>query len=190
MLIDKLPYLLSMLFIGVGYLITYLTEDINNYPLIEYDVNFQKKNDSLEIYHYKIKIGNITNNKMFKKLTLFVDYNNDKGYKILKARPKFKSPLYFKEYNIPDLNNGLFYEFDLTNFQPNWSFVIYVDVSGNLAPTISFTSDELINFQKRSIKTIAFKNKSYLLIGLVVLWIMVIIIYFISYVKAKRIESD
>lgn len=180
-----MPYLLSILFLGTGYFLSEIGSEIKNYPLLVYHISNHEKIDESR-YRYRIILENVTNDQLFKELTFLVDYNNSKNYKMISARPVFKPPVHFRDFENQKIINGLFYEFSVQNFQPGWEVPIVVDVTGPLNPTISISSDELINFKEKSITTSIYKNKTYLIFSLAILWVLIIMLYLIFYARINR----
>jgi len=190
LLIDKLPYLLSLLFLGVGVSMSYLIKEVKGWPLLEYNISqaVKAEEDTINGFYYKITISNITSNYIIKEVSFLVDYNNTKGRKIISATPLFKSPSHFPKHDYR--KDDFAYELTVNNFQPNWEIDIILFVTGLNVPKLSFFSDQSINLVKRSLKTYIFKKQINFIIILTLIWILLIVSYLFVYVNLNDLKNE
>ncbi len=186
LLIDKLPYLLSILFVGAGLIVSYLVKEVERWPILEYDVKFieeieiEKKKGFL----YRIEVENITTTTLFEELVFLVDYNNPNNDRIIVAQPVILPPAHFKNL-IDKLISGLQYEIALNKFQPGWKIHLELITTSKTQPVLSCFSPGLMYLKEKSFQTWVYKNKLSIIISLGAIWIILIVLYLFALARTK-----
>jgi hypothetical protein len=179
LLAENAPYLLSLLFICLGWTITYLIDKTDKLPVVEYDYNQEKTDTSLM---HKYTITNISNT-LFKDLSLSFININSSGSKIINVRENPIEPTTLLTSNsvLSELN----WKIPILNFQPRSIVEFYIETEGKHNLKFRGTSSQQVILLKKSPVTFIIRNYIYLLFGLFFFWAILICIYLRNYSQAN-----
>ena len=175
---DKFPYLLTLLFAGLSFVLSHLISEIEKWHLVEYQMvykgplNFEGR----RAFMHSVIVKNVTNSYLFDDLKLIVDYQNDSGDSILDKSMAYIPPAHFEEATEVLISN-LLYQVELKNFQPGWEVELSVLTTGEQPPVVRSFSEKPMYLRELSIITWAMRNKIPLLLTILICWIMSIVVY-------------
>jgi hypothetical protein len=178
------PFLLTLLFGLIGYQVNNITDNILNSPSIEFDLsvrNSEKRGD--EIYKsYECVITNITNNKLFKDLT--INFKRTKNSSLKIYNPKMTPlPPSSQHYIDPESLDKKILIYTVLKLQPGDKYRLNFETkskidSANDHPEIFLTSNDPVRITEKSISTWFVKNFNLINLILIIFWTILIIIYF------------
>jgi hypothetical protein len=178
--LETIPYFLSVLFLAVGWSITYVAGKVEKFPLLEYHLVVSEKDNAT--YTYEYTITNITTDKLFKNLEFFFDYRNDAGFIIDSATFYGVPPASFSaEHHLSDV----LYAVPITSMQPGNELVVKIVTKSSIEPALRFESDQEILLSEQSYLTWLYKNSLYLIFALIIVWLLLILLYLNEYTKRK-----
>jgi len=193
LLIEKLPYLLSLLFIGVGLCLSYIFKNLEEWPVIEYSIKHSKsiKINDQDLEVYSIKVQNITNKYVFEKMDLYIDYDNEFNYQIIDASLQIPPPSFFPDVGSSLENiSSLYYKLSIQHLQPSSEFSISVIVDGKFKPSLRVYSKDRAKVLEANLLTFLFKNQLQAIAATCFLWILIISLYLIFYAKNLKTKTN
>jgi len=183
---EKTPYLLTILFVALGWTISQITTDLTKSPILEYK---QCKKVMANKTKHAIAITNISLEKVFSNLIFKLRPEAGSGVICLDspemiAPPptELKSPTQQKEgegFQEPECINGEYAEYSLPKLQPGATIQIVMNTDKDVDVNLYVWSENSVRLVESSFLTWAAKNRFGLLICLICVWALLIIIYLI-----------
>jgi hypothetical protein len=173
--LEKFPYLLTLLFVLLGWGLTHTVDRLLDSPLIEYTVKQEAKEGSVNIEY---QITNITRDKLFKGLSFLVMLPDTPKARIVKASWAVLPPIRLDpSAKEPDTNamRAIYY---VPQFHPNCSIRLQVLISGSVVPPLRFSSsDTAVMLIHSSLQTFLVRNEICILVILMATWSIAILAY-------------
>ena len=207
--IKELPYFLTAAFLAFGWMMSRLVDKELGQSLIEYRIESQAiENDQ---WQHTFKICNLSTDLCYRELNFRFRGEIDDGlYKVqtIPVRPAFineHSPRY--TFKGLDQTKQLV-QLVLPELQPGWTIHAILNSKSETPPIIQFSEDpemlqqigsepillnekpEIMHLQEANWKTFIKRKESGILLGMVLIWSIVIILYLRSVGKKKAAESD
>ena len=189
--IDKLPYLLTVLFVLIGWGLTHTVDRLLKSPIIEYKIIYKDSQDKSQLLVYEI--ANISRDKVFRNLQFELLLTDTR-------KGKFKGDectlLICPPMNItkePETGDDTF-RFFLEEFHPNWKIGVSLKLSGDNNPTLHFSTiaddgkyrNQPVMLLQSSFETFLVKHEFGIIVILLIAWCFLILIYFYALSKSDR----
>jgi hypothetical protein len=189
---EKVPYLLTILFVALGWTISQVSTDLEKSPIIEYKT-CRKVGTKGTIYTYTIT--NISSQKLFKKLKFVLRPKKSVGVKCL-GEPEMnpQAPLELKDpekdpnrrirHEVPKYigNSAVYF---VPQLQPGTSIQLVMKTDKKAEIDITLWCDKPVRFLASSLQTLIVKKRFGFLMGTIVIWFILIFIYFVLLHKQK-----
>lgn len=182
--LNDFPFLLTLLFGLVGYQINNITNNILSSPSVEYDltlINSHIQNHKV-VQSYECVVTNITNDKLFKDLT--INFISEKGSKLKIFNPKIiPLPPSSQHYSTPFSLDKQLLVYTILKLQPGDRYKLTFEGKNNKdfpkeLPSIYLTSDNAVKIIDKSIATWFVKKFNLINLSLIVIWTILILLYF------------
>lgn len=182
----EVPYLLTILFIVLGWTINQTVTNLSQTPIIEYDINTNPENGKIK---HTIVLTNISLDKAFTDLVVRLKTPKVSEAKLechLKPKTNYLSPttagdpseyVHPKPCSNKEGSIRQYTEHTIEKLQPNASveLITYTDKITKIE--VGLWSNEAVNLIEQDLKTISIKYQFNILIGLIVLLFILIISY-------------
>ena len=195
--LEKIPYLLTMLFALIGWTLTHIADRLLQSPIIEYRVEEQQDNNDRTV---SLTLTNISKDKLFKDVQfdwLIQDINKGKFIRDSSYLTEFP-PMTLQTTEETEEDHV---RFTIKEFHPSWKLQLTSKVLGSALPTLHFST--MSNIQEKnptvepiflidaSFETFLVKNELEILFYLLLLWFLLIMAYIILFFsKAKSFGND
>ena len=179
----EFPYLLTMLFVMLGWTMNRIIDSITEAPTLEYKVILKEEEGS---YICVYSLQNISNNRRFSNIIFDIEQKaHDAKDSILATTivsyPPASTRGIEREYE-PD-----FAKFIINEFQPDWRYDLKLKLNHEPDLLISFTSEQDdILLKKASLSTFIVKNEMVISVCLILLWIILIFMYLLYLDKNEK----
>lgn len=182
---EKVPYLLTILFIALGWTVSQLSTDMTKSPIIEY------KQDRRYATKHTFTITNISSEKLFSDLTFKLRIPGDSQAKCMDS-PKIysTSPTELKSptNGIPEPKcvDDEYAEFILHHLQPGATVKLEMKTNKEVVDVdIYIWCKNPVRLIEASLQTWVAKNQFGVMGGLICLWTVLIIIYLIWFYSIR-----
>jgi len=172
---ENLPYLLTLLFVALGWTLTHFATQIGNSPIIEY-----KKTLSEDFKGIDFVIQNISRNTKFDNLHFYILFDDDKKGRC-QGKPELKiyPPLHLgKDREEPTCNDNEII-LKIKEFQPYSKILLSVKADKKMDAEITLTSKNAVRLIESNYQTFFVKFELEILISIILFWVVCIIFYFI-----------
>lgn len=155
---EKAPYLVTLLFVSVGWFVTYSVGQINDSPTIEYAVRTQVLSASRN--RIIVDIQNVTRKQRFQNLEFSIrlvpgdPHDKLTYYDIFTDAPGLGSPAKPLETGTEAV------DFVVPDLQPGWQVHLVADHTGTRRPTFRLTSAAVpVRLVERSFETFLIRHE-------------------------------
>lgn len=192
-LTEKTPYLLTILFLALGWTITQVSTDLAKSPIIEYQSC--KKIHTNETEHI-FTITNISSGKLFTNLKFTLRPEDTTDTKCL-GEPKMIIPPPTELKSIsqdlgaiqPECVEDKYAVYMLPQFQPGASIQLVMITDKNADINIYVWCKEAVRLVESSFKTFIVKERLQIMMWSIVIWAFLIIIYSLI-IHYRGIETE
>ncbi|HTJ11386.1 MAG TPA: hypothetical protein VL547_05160 [Dinghuibacter sp.] len=172
--LEKVPYLLTILFAMAGWGATHIADQLMSSPIVEYDATTSRRGDTTEV---KYVVTNITEKQRFDNLSfLLVAPRQDTFYSGAVVLPP---PIVMDNVTAPSEVNPLYFRASLSQLEPGASIELILLKKKGDPIALRLASSSIVRLEPSSWDTFVIKNESDIIYGLVIAWIALIIVYFI-----------
>lgn len=185
---DNSPFLLTLLFGSLAWLIVHTIEEYKDKPLIDWSyTSAYSAKEHQTIYHWEVR--NITQNHKFDSLALFFSYQNDSGLAFIDGSADAMAPAVYSIEEPVKPNAGDF-TVPVYAFQPGSIIVVDFATQGNLPVGFRCSSGEVIKvIPHETIESFVFRNQIRILVWLIGIWAALLLLYFIVINKQSSNEK-
>lgn len=175
--IKKFPYLVTILFLSIGWGLTHIVDRILQSPIIEYKLTVKECSKDWKILSYLIT--NISRDKSFQGLKFSLVLEDSKKGRFLSIiGPKLYPPIWESKSGEKPHLEPEYVEFDVKELQPNSKVGVEIKLSGDYYPDLRFSSEnQTIILLKANCETFLVKNEFYIILGLIGFWFVLIVFY-------------
>lgn len=184
----EFPYLLTILFVLVGWSFTHVVNRLLQSPTLEYKIRESREKANSLSY----EIENITRDKLFKDLTFLLLFDGPAKEKLIKADLVVLPPARISgEVKLPPVVEAEYAKFFVPEFHPNWRMALKVELKVGLSekeyPRLRFSTgdDKPIRLVPASFETFLVKHEFSIILILLVSWSLLIISYLYCLGKAN-----
>lgn len=177
---EKFPYLLTILFALIGWSLTHSVDRLINSPIIEYKLKKECSGNGRKLVSYEIT--NISRDRLFENIEFKLLCKRGCKGKFLQAKLKLPPPMDISEEVEMDDD---YVKFSIPELHPDWKLLLTVEMSEDFNPTLHFSSKKSANDNKpirllrSSFETYLIKHELKIIIGLIVFWSLLIILYLV-----------
>ena len=184
--ISEVPFILSLLFVALGYQLNTVSDDIKEAPSLEYTINTINTEDSSV---YIIDLKNITNDKSFRNLGLNILLDSANIINIdHDVIPPSSGDV--DGYHVSSESASWHFK----AFQPGdkYSLKVIIDANTkNYNPRLFLTADEnTVQLVRSSPYTWIIEHSKGINLSLIALWIILIVLYFVFISKRNPINPE
>ena len=164
---DKVPYLITILFASISWVIVHSVDRVNSSPTVTYTIVPNPQGCGPKCF--TVEIRNVTTTVLLKNLVISVHLEGpDSSSKIQHADIIATQPAWNGDM-APNWDAGDSADFPIAIFQPGWEFKLVTRFSGGGTPRVYLTkSPDPIRFVEPSVETF-FVNHEALIICIVLL---------------------
>jgi len=180
---ESCPYLLTLLFVALGWTLTHFVTQIGNSPIIEY--NKTLSNDHKVISYV---VQNISRTVRFEGLEFYIILDEKKEGRC-QGKPNLEvyPPLHLgKDPKEPICLEGREAIFKIKEFHPYSTILMTVQSDKETDAKIRLISKKAVRFLKSNYQTFFIKYELELLISIISFWIVLILCYFIFLNKGGK----
>jgi len=179
----KAPFIVTLLTAALAWSVTHIVDRLNNTPFLKYDLLIE---DSRNIRRLRISLENITNDKVFRNLSIVASSPHDSAISrisIVPQEPAFEGD---KPYSISE--SGRTAQIKLPVVQPGWSFDILVEYAGKNRPYLRIeTKNDTVKLTRPNLETFLVENEFKVIVCLISIWLVTLaIIFWIMAIARKK----
>lgn len=173
---DKVPYIVTILVGALAWSVTHVVDRLNNTPLLKYDMLIKQSGGSPSLI---ITLQNVTNNKVFKNLSIVASTSENGAIKSIGIRPT--EPAFEGDSPYTISTNRRTAQITLPVIQPGWLFEVTIKYTGANRPRLRIdTSNDIVMLTMPGIKTFLVAYEFEVILGFIVLWLVFLAIIFIA----------
>jgi len=171
--LDKIPYLLTVLFLLLGWSVSHIADRLLSAPIVEYSY---KESIHGDIDNVEYTINNISYDKLYKKIIFSILPSAGTNINIDTVEVKPVPPMVLE--NEPQFTNDCI-NIEIPEFHPGTSIKILFELPKGSKHNLHFSSDNTaIKLVKSCLMTLVVKHELTILLAMVALWLILIITYF------------
>jgi hypothetical protein len=175
---EKVPYLITVLFVSVGWVITYSVDRVNNSPTVIYTTS---ERDSGQTRFFTVEIRNATRTVRLTNLVVSVRLEGKDSHSIIQHVAIEPMPPAWNGNQAPSGASGDMADFPIEYLQPGWCFQLITQFSGADVPKVYLTkSPDPVRFVEPTIETWFLRHEMTILIAMLGVYtglIVLIIVY-------------
>lgn len=187
---EKTPYLLTILFVALGWTISQVSTDLTKSPIIEYkQCRKTKTNETKHIF----TITNISSEKAFSNLIFNLRPEPTSGAKclgetrmIVPPPTELKNPSQEEGACQPECVNGKYANYILPQLQPGAIVQLVMNTDKAADVNIYIWCNDPVRLVESSLQTLVVKNRFCVMIGLICIWAFLISLYLVLLHKKRR----
>jgi len=191
--IDKLPYLLTILFVLVGWGLKHSVDRLLKSPIIEYKMEKSGlKKGQLIVY----EITNISRDTVFRNLQFEFLVDTEKS-KFMQDKCKLTIHPPLNIQKRADKGDGHF-KFSLEEFHPSCKVGVDLELSGDVSPTLHFSTisdsgsptSQPVMLLSSSFDTLLVKHELGIIKVLVLVWVALILVFLFAIKRSNALNPN